>query len=128
MCVSVCGGREGGGGGEFRGRAPVWDTCSMEFLGEDKADGSSTAVGERQQTYPPLSHTLPPLKSMGPSCVTKMKQEQTASSEPSRQILKVCVSFLQVVKRTGSGRSVHLKLTAAEVASLLQLVLNERHI
>lgn len=57
----MCGGREGGGGGEFRGRAPVWDTCSMEFLGEDKADGSSTAVGERQQTYPPLSHTLPPL-------------------------------------------------------------------
>lgn len=85
--------RKGGGGCGFRGRAPVWDTCCMECWERTKQMGAlCCCVGDCRQApcyTPRLPHThthsslVSRHKSVGPSCVTKMKQAQTTLSEPS---------------------------------------------
>lgn len=136
VCVCVWGGRKGGGGYGFRGRAPVWDTCCMECWARTKQMGAlHCCVGDLQQTPctpppppTPPSPPPPPLhvsrhKSMG--AILRDQNEagtdnlvwtqhcRCCLSQLGRQILKVCVSFLSLWNIHCSAQEVAIQIINA---------------
>lgn len=103
------------------GRTWLWVQGSSSSLGhlqygmlrEDKADGGSPLLCETHTLPSPISRH----KSVGPSCVTKMKQAQTTLSEPGTTAASPswgdryskCVSFLRLwnIHRSAQEVAIH---------------------